>query len=164
SESARAARIEELKRLSLRMPRTPEPIDRYPRLLPGPDQTIAGISRALREGRATCVSVLEECLRQVDEWEPRIHAWVLGDRGSALKEADECDTELKARNDRGPLHGIPVGIKDLIDVQGLPTACGAKRWAHHVADSDAEVVKKLRVAGAVILGKTVTTPYAWIDP
>jgi aspartyl-tRNA(Asn)/glutamyl-tRNA(Gln) amidotransferase subunit A len=142
----------------------PEPNDRFPRLFPGPDQTITGIGRALRDGRATCVSVLEECLRQVDQWEPLVHAWVLVDRGGALKQAQECDTELNAGNDRGPLHGIPVGIKDLIDVQGLPTACGAKRWAHHVADSDAEVVKKLRVAGGVIMGKTITTPYAWIDP
>jgi aspartyl-tRNA(Asn)/glutamyl-tRNA(Gln) amidotransferase subunit A len=142
----------------------PEPNDRFPRLFPGPDETIAGIGRALREGRATCVAVLEECLRQVEFWEPRVHAWVLVDRAGALKQAHEFDAELKAGNDRGPLHGIPIGIKDLIDVQGLPTACGTKRWAHRVADSDAEVVKRLRAAGAVILGKTVTTPYAWIDP
>ena len=63
-----------------------------------------------------------------------------------------------------PLHGIPIGIKDIIDVAGLPTACGSKRWANQVADSDAEVVANLRNAGAVIMGKTVTTPYAWIDP
>ena len=59
---------------------------------------------------------------------------------------------------------MPIGIKDIIDVKGLPTACGAKRWADEVAESDAPVVARLREAGAVIMGKTVTTPYAWIDP
>src|SRR5262249_42205949 len=62
------------------------------------------------------------------------------------------------------LHGIPIGIKDIIDVKGLPTACGARRWADRIASHDAAVVSRLRRAGAVIMGKTVTTPYAWIDP
>jgi Asp-tRNA(Asn)/Glu-tRNA(Gln) amidotransferase A subunit family amidase len=71
---------------------------------------------------------------------------------------------LKAGKDRGPLHGIPIGIKDIIDVAGLPSACGSKRWAGKIASFDADVVASLREAGAVIMGKTVTTPYAWIDP
>jgi Asp-tRNA(Asn)/Glu-tRNA(Gln) amidotransferase A subunit family amidase len=136
----------------------------YPRLFPEPDQTIAGISRALREGSISCAEILEQCLAQADEWEPKVQAWVVIDRERALKQARSLDSELKSGHDRGPLHGIPIGIKDIIDVAGLPTACGAKRWANRVADSDAKVVANLREAGAVILGKTVTTPYAWIDP
>ena len=136
----------------------------YPRLFPEPDQTIAGIGRALREGRTTCVEILEGCLAQVDEWEPKVHAWVVLDREGAIEQARALDDELKTGKDRGPLHGIPIGIKDIIDVAGLPTACGSKRWADRIAESDANVVASLREAGAVIMGKTVTTPYAWIDP
>jgi aspartyl-tRNA(Asn)/glutamyl-tRNA(Gln) amidotransferase subunit A len=136
----------------------------YPRLFPGPEQTIAGIGRALREGRGTCVDILDRCLGQVDEWEAKVHAWVVLDRDRAIRRARALDEELKGGKDRGPLHGIPIGIKDIIDVKGLPTACGARRWADRVAEEDAEVVARLRKAGAVIMGKTVTTPYAWIDP
>jgi aspartyl-tRNA(Asn)/glutamyl-tRNA(Gln) amidotransferase subunit A len=136
----------------------------FPRLFPRPDQTIAGIGRALREGRVACVDVLENCLRQVDHWEPKVHAWVVLDREGARQQAEALDREWKAGQDRGPLHGIPIGVKDIIDVKGLPTACGAKRWVDRIFPGDAEVVQNLRNAGAVILGKTVTTPYAWIDP
>ncbi len=135
-----------------------------PRLFPAADQTIAGIGRALRKGRATCEKVLNGCLAQVDEWEPKVHAWVVLDRDRALEQSQLLDQELKRGKDRGPLHGIPIGIKDIIDVAGLPTACGSKRWIEQVADSDAKIVANLRKAGAVIMGKTVTTPYAWIDP
>jgi Asp-tRNA(Asn)/Glu-tRNA(Gln) amidotransferase A subunit family amidase len=136
----------------------------YPRLFPSPDQTIAGIGRALREGRTSCVEILNGCFAQVDEWEPKVHAWVVLDRERALEQAQGLDDELENDNDRGPLHGIPIGIKDIIDVAGLPTACGSKRWADKLPKSDADVVERLRNAGAVIMGKTVTTSYAWIDP
>jgi Asp-tRNA(Asn)/Glu-tRNA(Gln) amidotransferase A subunit family amidase len=136
----------------------------YPRLFPTRDQTIAGIGESLRARKTTCSAILESCLAQVDEWEPKVHAWVVLDRERAIEQAQRLDDELKNGNDRGPLHGIPIGIKDIIDVAGLPTACGSKRWADRVADCDAAVVANLRRAGAVIMGKTVTTPYAWIDP
>ena len=79
-------------------------------------------------------------------------------------EARELDRDSRKGQDRGPLHGIPFGIKDIIDVAGLPTAAGARAWAEGPAEEDAEIVARLRDAGAVILGKTVTTPYAWVDP
>jgi aspartyl-tRNA(Asn)/glutamyl-tRNA(Gln) amidotransferase subunit A len=88
----------------------------------------------------------------------------LVDRDRALEQARQLDDELNQGNDRGPLHGIPIGIKDIIDVAGLPTAAGTRRWAAAIAGDDAAVVKSLREKGAVIMGKTVTTPYAWIDP
>jgi Asp-tRNA(Asn)/Glu-tRNA(Gln) amidotransferase A subunit family amidase len=137
---------------------------RYPRLFPPPDQTIAGIGQALREGRTSCVEILNGCLAQIDEWESKVRAWVVLDRDGAIEQARSLDNELKNGNNRGPLHGIPIGVKDIINVAGLPTACGAPRWANRVSKSDASVVKRLRHAGAVIMGKTVTTSYAWIDP
>jgi Asp-tRNA(Asn)/Glu-tRNA(Gln) amidotransferase A subunit family amidase len=143
------------------MSKTPEMV---PRLFPRPDETIAGVGRALRAGRTTCAAILAGCLEQVSHWEPKVHAWVVLDRDRAREQASRLDDELNLGEDRGPLHGIPIGIKDLVDVAGLPTACGSKRWAGRIAAQDARVVANLREAGAVILGKTVTTPYACIDP
>ncbi len=135
-----------------------------PRLFPRPEQTIAGIGVLLRQRALTCVGVLHACLQQVAEWEPRVRAWAALDRERAMEQSLRLDEELRSGKDYGPLHGIPIGIKDIIDVRGLPTACGSRRWANRTAEKDAEVVAKVRAAGAVILGKTVTTPYAWIDP
>jgi aspartyl-tRNA(Asn)/glutamyl-tRNA(Gln) amidotransferase subunit A len=142
----------------------PDLLGRFPRLSPEPQQTIAGAGRDLRDGGTTCLKLLQGCFDQIEAWEGKVHAWVILDRDRALEQARALDRELKAGRDRGPLHGIPIGVKDIIDVAGLPTACGSKRWADSVAPTDAYVVARLRESGAVILGKTVTTPYAWIDP
>jgi Asp-tRNA(Asn)/Glu-tRNA(Gln) amidotransferase A subunit family amidase len=133
-------------------------------LFPSEHETIEGVGRALRAGETTCVAVLEKCLDRIEEWEPRVKAWVRVDRDGALEQARALDAELADGGDRGPLHGIPIGIKDIIDVQGLPTACGFRPWSDRVAAEDAPLVANLRTAGAVIMGKTVTTQFAWIDP
>ncbi|MBX6314759.1 MAG: amidase [Isosphaeraceae bacterium] len=129
-----------------------------------PRETIASAALEIREGRRTCRDVLEACLTRIEEREPQVRAWVIVDRDGAGEQAAALDRERQGGRLRGPLHGIPVGIKDIIDVAGLPTAAGSRRWADHIAAADAPVVARLRAAGAVILGKTVTTPYAWIDP
>jgi aspartyl-tRNA(Asn)/glutamyl-tRNA(Gln) amidotransferase subunit A len=134
------------------------------KLFPDDDETITGTARRLRTGETTCVDVLESCLDRIDERELTVRAWVLVDRDGALAEARALDSELQAGRDRGLLHGIPIGIKDIIDVEGLPTGCGSPRAAGRPAGQDATIVARLRTAGAVILGKTVTTAYAWIDP
>lgn len=133
-------------------------------LFPREHETIDGVGRALRGGRTSCVEVLEGCLARVDKWEDRVHAWVVLDRAGARAEAQARDEELAAGLCRGPLHGIPIGVKDIIDVEGLPTAAGFAPWRDQVATRDAGIVAGLRAAGAVILGKTVTTQFAWIDP
>jgi aspartyl-tRNA(Asn)/glutamyl-tRNA(Gln) amidotransferase subunit A len=141
-----------------------ELLGEFPRLFPDPSHTITSIASRIREGKTSSVEILEACLAQVDAWEPKVHAWVIVDRDRAKVQAQALDLELKSGKDRGPLHGIPIGIKDIVDAAGLPTACGAKRWSDRVATNDADVVERLHKAGAVIMGKTVTTPYAWIDP
>lgn len=133
-------------------------------LFPHEHETIAGVGRALREGKQSCEDVLERCLDRIEEWEPRLKAWVLVDREGALIQARALDEELASGRWRGPLHGIPIGIKDIIDVAGLPTAAGFAPWAGRIAKRDARIVASLRSAGAVLLGKTVTTQFAWIDP
>jgi Asp-tRNA(Asn)/Glu-tRNA(Gln) amidotransferase A subunit family amidase len=133
-------------------------------LHPDAGATIEGVGRALRAGRTTCAAVLDHCFRQIDVWDDRVHAWVFVDRSGAMNQARQRDAELAAGRCRGPLHGIPFGVKDIIDVSGMPTAAGFGPWRDRVAACDAGVVALLRSAGAVILGKTVTTQFAWIDP
>ena len=133
-------------------------------LYPSPEESIQAIGRAVRDGRLTFVDVLKTCLARIDEWEPMVHAWEVVDREGAMAQAVESDRRLLEGDDRGTLHGIPFGIKDIVDVAGLPTAAGARAWSEGPAEEDAAIVDRLRKAGAVILGKTVTTPYAWVDP
>ncbi len=131
---------------------------------PLPDDTIEAVSREIRQGRRSCTEVLEHCLRSIDQFESWGKAWVVVDRGRALTAARGLDEERRAGRLRGPLHGIPFGIKDIFDVAGLPTAAGFGPWRDRIAERDCDVVALLRAAGAIILGKTVTTQFAWVDP
>ncbi len=134
------------------------------RLHPSSEQTIAGIAKSLRSGERTCVSVVEQCLAEIDAWEPRVHAWVRLDQEGALAQARALDGEQNEGKYRGPLHGIPVGVKDLFDVAGWPTLAGTTWLTDAPATADAPIVARLRAAGAIILGKTVTTQFACFDP
>jgi Asp-tRNA(Asn)/Glu-tRNA(Gln) amidotransferase A subunit family amidase len=118
----------------------------------------------LREGKVTPMDLLGRCLERIDRLEDRVRAWVLVDRPRARAEAEARAGELRRGYDRGPLHGIPIGIKDIFDVFDWPTACGSRLWKNSVARHDAAVVQRLRQAGAVLIGKTVTTQYASFDP
>jgi Asp-tRNA(Asn)/Glu-tRNA(Gln) amidotransferase A subunit family amidase len=128
-------------------------------------------SAALARGHLSCEALLETCLQRIDEWEDQIRAWVSVDRDGARRQARERDVELRRHRSEGsvdglsPLFGIPIGIKDIIDLAGLPTGAGSQaRSKGPAAARDAVVAKKLREAGAVILGKTVTTQFACFDP
>jgi Asp-tRNA(Asn)/Glu-tRNA(Gln) amidotransferase A subunit family amidase len=126
--------------------------------------TIHDAATAIRERRLSPIDLLESCLERIDEVETRVRAWVFVDRDRARGEAKRCDDEVRRGQWRGPLHGIPLGIKDIIDVFDWPTAAGSRLWANSVARQDATVVRRLREAGAVLIGKTVTTQYASFDP
>jgi aspartyl-tRNA(Asn)/glutamyl-tRNA(Gln) amidotransferase subunit A len=126
--------------------------------------TIQSAAQAIQGGDVTPLDLLEQCLKQIDSHEPRIQAWVLVDRDGARAQAQRLTGELKAGQYRGPLHGIPIAIKDIVDVFDWPTAAGSKLWANSIAREDATLVKKLRQAGVVLVGKTVTTQYASFDP
>jgi aspartyl-tRNA(Asn)/glutamyl-tRNA(Gln) amidotransferase subunit A len=88
----------------------------------------------------------------------------LVDRDGAREQAKRLGEELEKGTYRGPLHGIPIGIKDIFDVFDWPTGAGSKLWAQSIARQDAVVVERLRQAGAILLGKTVTTCFASFDP
>src|SRR5438045_3909772 len=101
------------------------------------------------------VEVLEACLGGIDRREERLRAWVFVDRARARADAERLAAELRRGQWRGPLHGIPLGVKDIFDVFDWPTAAGSRLWENAVARQDAVVVQRLRQAGAVFLGKTV---------
>ena len=133
-------------------------------LRPAEEATVLGAARALVERRVSVRQLVERCLEQIAAWDHCVRAWVLVDAQEARRQADRLDRELARGLWRGPLHGIPVGVKDIFDVRGWPTAAGSRLWAQETADADAPVVAALRQAGAVLVGKTVTTAYASFDP
>src|SRR6185369_585994 len=127
-------------------------------------QTLHAAADDIRTGRRTPVDVLEECLANIDRLEDRVRAWVFVDRDGARTEAERLTREVKQGHYRGPLHGIPLGIKDIFDVFDWPTAAGSRLWKNSVARQDSTCVRRWRDAGAVFVGKTVTTQYASFDP
>lgn len=126
--------------------------------------TLLDAAVRIRAGQLFPTELLEECLAQIDRLESNVHAWVVIDRAAARQMAMLLDHELAAGIWRGPLHGIPVGIKDIFDVAGWPTRAGSPATSPEPATKDAPLVTRLRAAGAVILGKTVTTEWASFDP
>ncbi|MBI2160597.1 MAG: amidase [Candidatus Rokubacteria bacterium] len=118
----------------------------------------------IREGRITSAELVGDCLKRVDEVESKVQAWVFLDRDHAMQQADAADRHRKQGKALGPLHGVPVGIKDIFDTGDMPTELGSPLWAGRTPRRDAAVVARLRAAGAVIMGKTVTTEYAYRQP
>lgn len=119
---------------------------------------------AVRSGAVSPVELTEACLARIRAIDGAIRAWAHVDQDGALATARERLGEARAGRLRGPLHGVPVGVKDIVDVAGMPTTGGAKPFAHTRPSSDAPAVARLRAAGAIILGKTVTTEFAYRDP
>lgn len=115
--------------------------------------SIAEASRRLRRGEITSVGLTEASLARIEAVEPSLNAFITVTGDAALKEATRADRELAAGRDRGPLHGIPIGLKDLCDTKGVLTTAGSKLHEDRIPTKDATVVRKLRSAGAVSLGK-----------
>lgn len=117
-------------------------------------------ARRIARGELGSTALLEACLARIAAREAVVSAWAYLDPDAALAEARARDREPP----RGPLHGIPVGIKDIFDTADMPTVYGSSIYAGHRPQVDAASVRKLRAAGAVILGKTVTTEFAFFSP
>lgn len=118
--------------------------------------SVPALAAALRCGDATAVMLAEQFLAHEGQARDRLHSFVAVDASKLLEEAARSDAELRAGHDRGPLHGIPVGVKDIIDVKGYPTRCGSPLYPAIPAERDATLVSRLRDAGAVIAGKTAS--------
>jgi Asp-tRNA(Asn)/Glu-tRNA(Gln) amidotransferase A subunit family amidase len=126
--------------------------------------TAAQAARRIAQGQLTSEELVGACLERIRQAEPVVQAWTFLDESHALAQARARD-ELKASGRPvGPLHGVPVGIKDIIDTADMPTENGTVLHRGRTPREDAAVVKALRAAGAVILGKTVTTECAYFSP
>jgi Asp-tRNA(Asn)/Glu-tRNA(Gln) amidotransferase A subunit family amidase len=118
--------------------------------------SVSEIAESVRSGKASALQYVDACLRQIDAQDAGVRAWVHVDREGARKRTEEVLS--------GPLAGVPVGMKDIFDVAGMPTQLGAGPWALSHPAQDSTVAARLRAAGAIILGKTTTTPFAYSDP
>ncbi|KRB01663.1 hypothetical protein ASD83_05275 [Devosia sp. Root685] len=128
------------------------------------DLDIVELGRRLRDGRLTSVALVEATLRRIEVRDAAYLAFYVVASEQARADAKTADDELAAGRDRGPLHGIPVGIKDMIDVTGLATTANAPGRRDALATEDSEVVRRLREAGAVILGKLATYEWGTVGP
>lgn len=131
--------------------------------------TSAGSTRALaediRKGRLTPLELVQRYLDRIANADPYVRAWRQLDGERALEIAEKRTEEAAEGRFRGALHGIPVGVKDIIDVEGLSTLCNCKDRADRPPETaDAEIVVNLKQAGAIVLGKLHTTEFAFFDP
>ena len=117
------------------------------------DATIASLGAALRAGRVTAAALLEQCLAAIEERDPTLNAFITVLADDARRQARAADAELSGGQDRGPLHGIPISLKDVIDLAGTPTTAASRVRSGHRAAADAPVAARLRAAGAVFVGK-----------
>jgi len=120
--------------------------------------------QALREGAVSAEMLVQACLERIEAADRDVQAWAFLDPEHAAAQARALDQHRRAGRPLGPLHGIPVGIKDIIDTFDMPTEDGTVLHAGRIPDRDAAVVSMLRSAGAVIMGKTVTTELATYAP
>jgi len=118
----------------------------------------------IRDGRISSVELATACLDRTAQVDPDVQAWAFLDRDHALTQARALDEHRAHGRPQGPLHGVPVAIKDVFDTGDMPTEFGSPLWAGRTPRNDAAAVARLRAAGAVIMGKTVTAEYAYFHP
>ena len=127
--------------------------------------TATAAAEAIRRKKISPVELVQALLDRIEQIEPRLRAWVTIDADGALATARDAEAAARKRGARlGPLHGVPIGLKDIYYTMALPTTVCFPPLADFVPDRDAVSVTKLRAAGAIVLGKTVTTQFAYADP
>lgn len=123
--------------------------------------TIAELSQRIRRNEISPVSITQECLARIEKINPQLNAFITVMAESSLAEARTAEDEIARGQWRGPLHGIPIALKDLIDTAGIRTTSASALHENRVSTEDAEVVRKLRQAGAVIIGKNNLHEFAY---
>jgi aspartyl-tRNA(Asn)/glutamyl-tRNA(Gln) amidotransferase subunit A len=123
--------------------------------------TILELSEALRKRQVSPVALMRECLARIEKLNPVLNAFILVTADAAIEEARKAEEEIAHGKWRGPLHGIPIGLKDLIDIAKIPTTAASELYKHRIAIQDAPVVQKLKAAGAVLLGKQNLHEFAY---
>jgi Asp-tRNA(Asn)/Glu-tRNA(Gln) amidotransferase A subunit family amidase len=125
---------------------------------------VRAAAAAVRAGALTSSALVDACLERIGAVDPTLKAWIHVDDTGARTAARASDAAVRPGVTLGPLHGVPIGVKDIIDVAGMPTTAGARAFAHTRPARDATCVARLRAAGAIVLGKTHTTQFAYRDP
>ena len=125
---------------------------------------LADIAEQIGSGRRSPVELVTSCLEAIRQRDGKVQAWAYVDRRGALRQAESLAKEVQTSGPRSPLHGIPVGVKDIFDTSDMPTEWGAEPFVGRKPDGDAALVAQLRKLGAIVLGKTHTTAFAYFDP
>ena len=125
---------------------------------------VAEAAEAIRQGELSPSDLAQSLLERIDSIDGGLQAWATIDREEVLGAARQREEELAQSGPRGPIHGVPVGLKDIFYTAGMKTAAGSKIYAEFVPEFDATVVTKIKDAGGVVLGKAVTTEFASGDP
>ena len=123
--------------------------------------TILELSEALRQRKISPVELTRECLSRIEQFNGTLNAFITVTTETALQQARRAEEEILRGDWRGPLHGIPIGLKDLIDTAGIPTTAASELYRHRIPIQSAEVVRKLEQAGAVLLGKQNLHEFAY---
>ena len=118
----------------------------------------------IRRGRLSPVTLAESLLNRIDALDADLRAWVTIDRDEVLETARQREIAAAWGGELGPLHGVPVGLKDIFYTAGMLTACGSRVYGDFVPEYDATSVTKIKDAGGIVLGKSVTTEFATSDP
>ncbi len=118
----------------------------------------------LASGALSATDLAQACIARIHACDPQIEAWAWFDVDHVMRQAAALDTLRDSGGSLGPLHGLPIGLKDIIDTQGIPTENGCPVDAGRVPEEDAVIVERLKSAGALIMGKTVTTELAFLHP
>ena len=124
-------------------------------------QSIRQVSELLRQGSVSPVDLATECLARIEKLNPRLNAFITVTADSALAQARQAEDEIRRGAWRGPLHGIPLALKDLIDTAGVRTTAASALFKDRIPEEDAEVVRRLKAAGAVLLGKQNLHEFAY---
>src|SRR5690625_4018988 len=144
------------------------PTSKRPTPRPPHDDSLFGdaqeISAGIGAGRLSAEKVLRASFLRIEGTERQLKAWEYVDFSGALGAARQIDSERKAGHRLGPLAGVPVAVKDVIDVAGMPTGAGFAPFRDRMASADSEIIRKLRKAGAVVVGKVATAQFAAFDP
>jgi aspartyl-tRNA(Asn)/glutamyl-tRNA(Gln) amidotransferase subunit A len=123
--------------------------------------TIEELGLKVRARELTATDVLDECLQRIEADNARLNTFILVTADEARRQAREADRELAGGQDRGPLHGVPISIKDLLDLRGTATTAASRVREGHVAERDAPAIDRLRRAGVVFVGKTNLHEFAF---
>src|SRR5262249_40024790 len=123
--------------------------------------TLTEASRLVRSKKISPVELTQACLSRIEQLNPRLNAFITVTADSALAQARAAEADIQRGRCKGPLHGIPIALKDLVDTAGVRTTAASALFKDRIPTQDAEVVRRLKAAGAVLLGKLNMHEFAY---